>query len=113
MESEQESSYLLDKKIEYLINMKTGKLQSQLEQANSRLAEMEQTISTLKNKVQRLNSGVAVQQTLMPGSSNNFSQSPSTGKKEVKKEETTNSRTGNFSTDDVSIEKMFYFGNKN
>jgi regulator of replication initiation timing len=103
---EEEKNYLLDKKIEYLVDMKIGKLKAQLEEVSANMKKMMDDVSILKNKVERLNSGVEPQRKLTTDTP------PETaGEKEVKKEET-NSRTGDFTPGDVSIEKMFYFGNK-
>jgi FtsZ-binding cell division protein ZapB len=105
---EQDSSYLIEKKVDYLVNSKLGKLESQLAEAISKVNSLSSEVEVLKNKVNRLN--VAPQTQLVNDA----------GEKEVKKEEpvdaprqsSPNGRTGGYNSDDVSIEKMFYFGNK-
>ena len=97
---EEKGDYLMEKKIEYLIDMKVGKIQNQLKEVLDQMQKMSEELDVLKNKVQRLNLGVEPQTKL----------SEQSGEKEVKKE--ANSRTGDFTSKDVSIEKMFYFGNK-
>ena len=105
---DQESSYLMEKKVEYLVNMKVGKIQTLLSEAISKINSMEEEISVLKNKVQRLNLGVNTQK-IEPQTT-----LASTGEEEVKKEATPaeNPRSGGISPSEVSVEKMFYFGNK-
>lgn len=95
---EEKRDYLMEKKIEYLIDMKVNKLKSDLDEATNHIKKMAEEIEVLKNKVQRLNIGVEPQTRLA-------------GEKEVKKEKP-NSKTGNFSSEDVSVDKIFYYGNK-
>lgn len=99
MEERADKSYLIDKKIDYLVDMKISKLQSQLSEAMTKINKLTEEIDVLKNKVQRLDLGAEPQTKLTDA-----------GEKEVKKE--VNSKTGEFTSQDVSVEKMFYFGNK-
>lgn len=105
MEGEENKDYLMEKKIELLIDMKVSKLKSELAQAQEKIKNVTEELDVLKNKVQRINMGVEPQTTLTND------QTAPAGKKEVKKEES-NGRTGNYSSEDVSVEKMFYYGNK-
>jgi archaellum component FlaC len=51
----EEGSYLMEKKIEYLIDMKIGKFKNELVEAQNQMRAMLQEMDVLKNKVQRLN----------------------------------------------------------
>ena len=103
MEETENKDYLMEKKIELLVDMKVGKLKNELAEALEKMKSMAEEIYILKNKVERLNLGVVPQTKLV-------AEVPA-GEKEVKKEEG-NGRTGSYTSDDVSVEKMFYFGNK-
>ena len=94
----------MEKKIELLVDMKIGKLKNEVAETLAQMKKMSEEMEILKNKVQRLNSGVAPQTKLVSESA-----TPA-GKEEVKKE--VNGSTGTYKSDDVSVEKMFYFGNK-
>lgn len=91
---------LLDKKIEYLIDMKVGKLAEELKEANKTISMLSEQVNILQNKVQRLNAGVApveAQTKLKFGESAAVESNP---------------KTQGFTPEDVSVEKIFYFGNK-
>mgnify|MGYP002641073449 CR=1 FL=1 len=104
MEQTENKDYLMEKKIELLVDMKINKLKSELTDAQSHIKNMIEEINVLKSKVNRLNLGVEPQTNLV-------AEAPVVGKEEVKKEEG-NGRTGAYTSEDVSVEKMFYFGNK-
>jgi hypothetical protein len=106
MEQTQEQDFLMDKKIEYLVDMRINKLKNDLAQALGNIQKMNEEIEILKNKVQRLNLGVNPQTKLAVKTNS------STEKKEESKSTNSNARTGSIKPEDVSIEKMFYFGNK-
>ena len=88
----------MEKKIEYMIDMKLGLLKTQLTEAISKMGGLTEDVDILKNKVQRLNFSAGPQTKLVI---------------EAKKEKPLeNGRTGSLKPSDVSIEKMFYFGRK-
>ncbi|MBR9698843.1 hypothetical protein GOV09_00095 [Candidatus Woesearchaeota archaeon] len=97
-----ETDYLLDKKIEALVDMKVGSLKKDIQEALLQMQGLNQEIDILKNKVQRLNLGAGPQTKLAV-------ESPAVPQEKPKE---MNQRTGNLTPEEVSIEKMFYFGNK-
>jgi hypothetical protein len=95
---EENKDYLMEKKIEYMIDMKLNALKNQLTQAVEQVNTLVEDVDILKNKVQRLNFSAGPQSKLVVEA-----------KKEKPKD---NGRTGNLQPGDVSIEKMFYFGKR-
>ena len=102
---------LLDKKIEYLIDIKVRKLAEELESANKTIAMLSEQVNILQNKVQRLNVGVVPveAQTKLVADSGPSPVQTAAMSQEVNQE---NPKTQAFTPEDVSVEKIFYFGNK-
>ena len=110
MEETTNTDYLMEKKIGYLIDMKVNKLKNELSEALNKITHMTEDITVLKNKVQRLNIGVSPQTKLAASpTGQSISQQPA---QQPQQKDDFNQRTGEFTSEDVSIEKMFYFGNK-
>jgi archaellum component FlaC len=110
----EETDYLMDKKIEYLIDMKVGKLKNELGEALKKINEMNEEMNTLKNNIQRLNMGVSPQTKLVQKEQSQVQQptiQQSTVQSQEKPKEV-NQRTGGLTPKDVSVEKFFYYGNK-
>lgn len=113
--------YLMEKKIELLIDMKVKKLISELESAKSQIQQMSSEMSVLHNKVERLNSAsvqISTRQMEAPDAPH-FTQNVSPEQPRVmpssappQKKEMYNQRMGDLKPGDVNIEKMFYYGNK-
>ncbi len=99
----------MEKKIEYLIDMRINTLKDQLQSANNQISELQQEIATLKNKVQRLDSGVqrapANPQTTLVTEEQKPQQASSAPMQP-------DNRAGSYTPEDVSVDKMFYYGNK-
>ncbi len=78
-------------------------LQEKIEQNNAQINQLVQKISALQSSTQKqVQEQVPVQRTLHAQPTQPVVAEPAAA----------NPRTGNFATDDVSIDKMFYFGNK-
>lgn len=78
-------------------------LQEKIEQNNAQINQLVQKISALQSSAQKqVQEQVPVQRTLHAQPTQPVAAEPAA----------VNPRTGNFATDDVSIDKMFYFGNK-
>ncbi|MBD3164120.1 hypothetical protein GF323_02895 [Candidatus Woesearchaeota archaeon] len=99
----EEQNYLLDKKIDYLIKMKVGSMQEQIGSALQQIQSLRQDMDIIRNKVQRMDANPVQTKLAEPAKTQ-------AGEKEGKKGD--NARSGSYTPDDVSIEKMFYFGNK-
>jgi len=102
-----ENQLLVEKKVEYLVNMQISKMQNQMNYCVSEIQKMAEEVQMLKNKVNRLNMGVTNNNPQTTLSSNS-----SVSVERPKQPQVPNARTGNINPSDVSIEKMFYFGNK-
>ena len=103
------NDYLMEKKLEYMLNAKLKKITEEFEAAKQQIAAMTMEIGNLKSSISKINTMPAPAEFTTGKEEVNSGQRPeifSEPKKEV------NSRTGSLTPSDVSIEKMFYFGNK-
>jgi hypothetical protein len=106
-----DENYLMEKKIEYMIDLKIKKINNDLVQAVSKINSMAGEIEVLRNKVERLNATPSAP-ARMPVEQPEAIQPPQQQTVAAARNSQNFQRTGNFQPKDVSIEKMFYFGNK-
>jgi len=114
--------YLIEKKIEYLIDLKVGKLRNELAESQKKVLAMTSELDTLRNMVHRLNSGAAPQRSVSsapvsvqasaPVQASTQAHTPTKTQAEGNSAYGPGQRTGQWTPEQVSVDKMFYFGNK-
>lgn len=112
--TENSTDYLLQKKIEYLMEMSTKKFIQEIENMKTEIQNLNLQIQNMKNdqasqqlsQVQPTKTEETVEQPI----NDEPKQSQTTS--DSKKTNEPHPRQGNYKSEDVSIEKMFYFGNK-
>jgi hypothetical protein len=119
----EDSSYLMEKKIEYLIDMRVKKITSQIEEVGRKMQQMADDITVLGNKIQHLQNDMLTapreiihpqiqQETpkVMPQPVSAMPQMQVQQQSSQKNSPDYNQRVGNLKPGDVDISKMFYFG---
>lgn len=95
-----ETEYLVEQKVKLLVNMYMKNVAGEIQEIHEKVHSVVEQVALLRQEMASLKGGTA----------------PSPAKKEESKKEEpkkeTNPRQGNFTSEDVSIEKMFYFGRK-
>lgn len=105
--------FLLEKKVEYLIDMKLKRLQNQLSEALAKVAEVSEQMGNLQATVKRLNNSPApspgyaqpAQTYAQPG---HFAQEAPQQRAPL----VIMNKGQAFNVEDVSVEKMFNFGRR-
>ena len=116
MEQEQQLSFLLERQLKMLIEIATKKYDSEITALKSHVATLQQDIETLRANVKsiRVEQSQApqpvqhVQQHSAPVEQHHVDAAP----RQNETPSMTMARTGNFKSEDVSVDKFFYFGNK-
>jgi hypothetical protein len=120
-----DDNYLMDKKIELIIDMKLKKITTELTGAQALIRQMSDEMNVLNHKIERLNNGAmqsAPQFNPMPSAQAVAPEAPkvmpaqmqtSTQPVSQKQQEANyNQRVGSLKPGDVNLQAMFYFGGK-
>lgn len=109
--------YLLEKKVEYLVDMKLKKLQTQLAEALAKVAEVSEQMGNLSATVKRLNNAPSQsysQPQSYPQHAQTYAQ-PGQFAQEAPQQRAPlviMNKGQAFNVEDVSVEKMFNFGRR-
>lgn len=96
--------------VELLLERATRRFQQQIEELKTKIQQLEGQMNHMSS---RINQKQAQQQSQPEQSTQNTQEQLQTQTKEKKQEQQNASRSGEYTSDDVSVEKMFYYGNKN
>lgn len=106
--------FLLEKKVEYLVDMKLKKLQAQLAEAMQKVAEVSEQMGNLQATVRRLNNSASV--SAQPTSVQQFTPQTQGGYAQEAPQQRAPLVIMNkgqaFNVEDVSVEKMFNFSGR-
>ncbi len=109
---DQETSSLLETKFELMLNMSSQKLRKEIDELKQQVASLSGELETIKKSQARPTKNEEYQATL----AKQFEQSPQPRSEQPVQQPAQGtqprSRTGNTNPEDVSIEKMFYFGGR-
>ena len=120
----EDSGYLMEKKIEYLIDMKTKKLAAELSELKSVLSSALSEVSMLKGKIEHMNSQMIRPEPIAQRTEINTPIQEVRVAAQVSAPQQTvqqsnprdsagyNQRVGTLKPGDIDINNMFYFGNK-
>ncbi len=119
MDQEQQLSFLLERQLKMLIEISTKKYDQEIASLKSTVASLQQDIGTLRANVKSIRTEQAQSPIHTAPIQQHVQAQPSRVEQHMdmapRPNETpsmTMARTGNFKSEDVSVDKFFYFGNK-
>ena len=102
---------MTEKKIELLIEMQNKKITEELDLMRTTINFLKTRMETLNKEVEKLK-GKALSSPITFENKEDQKEVQANLKKEKKEEQKDSPRSGKYSSKDVDIQKMFYFGNK-
>jgi multidrug resistance efflux pump len=124
MDQEQQLSFLLERQLKMLMEISTKKYDKEIAELKSHMSHLQQDLETLRANVKsiRVEQAQAAHQPAPPAvhheppvehkpehiSNQEIAQASNAGESVSMRM----ARTGNYQSEDVSVEKFFYFGNK-
>ena|SRR3989338_8939969 len=120
MDQEQQLSFLLERQLKMLIEISTKKYDHEISSLKATVASLQQEIDTLRANVKSIRVEQAQQPVhqhaheapLHPVVAAAREQAPQEAPRPNETVSMTMARTGNYKSEDVSVDKFFYFGNK-